>query len=60
LVCVPAGVDQVYVDDPDNKELVTSTEYIGASGYHLPAMITFKGAYHLRKYFDNDMDGDTF
>jgi len=60
LVCVPAGVDQVYVDDPDNKELVTSTECISASGYHLPAMITFKGAYHLRKYFENDMDGDTF
>jgi hypothetical protein len=23
-------------------------------------MITFKGAYHLWKYFENDMDGDTY
>jgi hypothetical protein len=56
---LPAGVDAVYVDDPDNKELVTSTERIGASGYHVPAMLIFKGAYHLRKYFDNDIDGNT-
>ena len=47
LVCVPVGVNQVYVDDPDNKELVTLIECIGALGYYLLAIITFKGAYHL-------------
>ena len=44
LVVVPVGADKVYIDDPDNKELVTSTECIGASGYHVPPMLIFKGA----------------
>jgi hypothetical protein len=59
LVYVLAGVNQVYVDNPNNKELVTLTEYISALGYHLPAIITFKGVYYLRKYFDNDIDSNT-
>jgi len=44
---VLASIDTVYVDDPNNKELVTSTECISASRYHVPAMLIFKGAYHL-------------
>jgi DDE superfamily endonuclease len=58
LVIVPAGTTISYVDDPENRELVTSTECISAGGYHVPSMITFKGAYHLRKYFENNMDGN--
>jgi hypothetical protein len=58
LVIVPADCTAVYIDDPANRELVTSTECISAGGFHIPPMITFKGAYHLRKYFKNDMDGD--
>ena len=59
LVIVPVGADKVYIDNPDNKELVMSTEYIRASGYHVPPMLIFKGAYHLRKHFENNIDGDT-
>jgi hypothetical protein len=57
LVIVPLDCETVYVDDPANRELVTSTECISASGHHVPPMIIFKGAYHLRKYFKNDIDG---
>ena len=51
-VIVPTGISMVYVDDPDNKELVTVTVCISTGGYAVPPMIIFKGAYHLRKYFD--------
>lgn len=56
FVIVPANVNKVYVDDPDNRELITIIECISATGYHVPPMIIFKGAYHLRKHFDNDID----
>jgi hypothetical protein len=58
VIIVPANCSAAYVDDPANRELVTSTECISAGGFHVPPMITFKGAYHLRKYFKNDMDGN--
>ena len=58
LVIAPADCKTVYVDDPANRELVTLTECISTSSFHVPLMITFKGTYHLRKYFKNDMDGD--
>jgi hypothetical protein len=57
-VIVPRDCNVVYIDDLDNRELVTLIECISASGYHVPLMITFKGAFHLRKYFDNDLNGD--
>ena len=44
---------------PDNKELVTCVEYFSTIGYHVLPMLIFKGAYYLRKYFDNDIDGNT-
>ena len=56
LIIVPTNCIVAYVDDPDNQELVTSTECISVGGFHVPPMITFKGAYYLRKYFKNDMD----
>jgi hypothetical protein len=58
MVIVPADCDAIYIDDLDEKELVTLTECISASGYHVPPIVTFKGAYHLRKYFNNDLSGD--
>ena len=58
-VIVLAETERVYIDDLDNKELVTSIECISWSGYHVPAMITFKGVYYLYKYFDNDIDSNT-
>ena len=57
---MPKGSENIYVDDPENRELVTSTECFSAVGYHVPSMLTFKGAYHLRKYFENDLNGDTY
>jgi hypothetical protein len=58
LVVVPKGCIVAYVNDPENRELVTSIKCIFAGGYHVPPMITFKGAYYLRKYFKNEMDGN--
>ena len=59
LVVAPTNCDTIYVDDPANRELVTSTKCISAGGYHVPPMIIFQGAYYLRKHFKNDMSGDT-
>ena len=56
---MPAGVGQVFIDHPDNRELVTSTECISATGYHVPPMVIFRGAYYLRKHFQNSIDGAT-
>ena len=56
IVIVPIGYKAVYVDNPTNRELVTSIEYISIGGYYVPPIIIFKGAYHLRKYFKNDID----
>lgn len=58
-VVVPQGEEKIFLNDPDNKELVTCVECFNATGYHVPPMLIFKGAYHLKKYFDNDIDGNT-
>jgi hypothetical protein len=44
LAITLADYKAVYVDNPANRELVTSTEYISASDFHAPLMITFKSA----------------
>jgi len=59
VVIVPIDCKAVYAADPDNKELVTSVETINYGGRKVPVIIIFKGAYHLRKHFQNDIDGDT-
>ncbi len=41
LVIVPIDYKAVFVDDPTNRELVTSTECISIGGYHVPPMIIF-------------------
>ena len=58
-VIIPQGERFAFVNDPDNRELVTAVECFSATGYHVPPMLIFKGAYHLRKYFDNNINGDT-
>jgi len=57
-VIVPTDCKAVYQADPGNRELVMSIETLNYGGKKVPSMIIFQGAYHLRKHFDNDMDGD--
>ena len=57
-VLVPDDCQAAYVSDPDNRVFVTVVATIGATGRSVPPMIIFKGAHHLRKYFDNDMEKD--
>jgi hypothetical protein len=57
-VIVPKDYIVVYTADPDNKELITSVETVNWAGKKVPPMIIFTGAYHLRKHFDNNIDGD--
>ena len=57
-VIVPVDCQVAYQADPDNRELVTLVETLNYGGQRVPSMIIFKGAYHLRKHFDNDLDGD--
>jgi hypothetical protein len=59
FVVTPADVVASYVDNPEERELVTLTKCISRGGYHVPCMLTFKGAWHLHKYFKNQIDGDT-
>ncbi len=62
-VIVPKGVPKsethAFVNNADNRELVTSVECFSTTGYCVPPMLIFKGAYYIRKYFENDIDGDT-
>jgi hypothetical protein len=58
LVVVLKGCIVAYVNDPENRELVTSTKCISASGYYVLLIITFKGVYYLCKYFKNEIDGN--
>jgi hypothetical protein len=58
-VIVPKDTITAYSADPDNRELITSVETIGYSGRKVPPMIIFAGAYHLQRYFTNDMDKNT-
>ena len=56
-VIVPADCKEVFIDNPNNRELVTATECCSIV-YHVPPMITHSGTSHLRMYFNNDMDGN--
>ena len=51
VVIIPINCKAVYTADSNNKELVTSIETINYSGRKVPAIIIFKGVYHLRKHF---------
>lgn len=59
-VLVPVDITAAHAADPDNKELITSVETINPAGKKVPPMVIFAGAYHLRRYFKNNMDGDIY
>ena len=58
LIIVPTDYKVIYVNNPKNRELIISIEYISISGYYVPSMIIFKGTYYLRKYFKNDSNSN--
>ena len=39
--------------------LVTYIEYFSIIGYYVLPILIFKGAYYLRKYFDNNINKNT-
>ena len=47
-----------YHSDPDNRELIMIVITLNYNRQKISSMIIFAGAYHLRKYFRNNMDGD--
>lgn len=53
-VIVPTDTQVAYSADPDNRELITSVETVNYGGRKVPPLITFAGAYHLRRYFNNN------
>lgn len=55
-VFVSLDCEAIYNADPDNRELVTAVATINYGGTKVPAMIIFKGAYHLRRHFKNELD----
>jgi hypothetical protein len=57
-VYVSLDCEAIYNADPDNRELVTAVATVNYGGRKVPAMIIFKGAYHLRRHFKNDLDGN--
>ena len=59
MVIIPINCEVVYIADPNNKELVISVETINYGSRKVPTIIIFKGAYYLRKHFQNDIDSDT-
>ena len=58
-VIIPETERHAFVNDPDNQGLVTSVKCFSATGYHVPPMLIFKDAYHLQKYFENDINSNT-
>jgi hypothetical protein len=55
-VFVSLDCEAIYNADLDNRELVTAVATINYGGTKVPAMIIFKGAYHLRGHFKNELD----
>jgi hypothetical protein len=48
----------IYNIDLENRELVTVVAIINYSARRVPAMIIFKGAYHLHRHFKNDLNNN--
>jgi hypothetical protein len=57
-VIVPIDCTVVYQVDLANRELVTTVETLNYGGKKVPSIIIFASAYHLRKHFDNNIDGN--
>lgn len=49
----------MYIEDPDNREYITSVECVGGGGDVLPNMLILSGKQHLEKYFEkNSLDNN--
>jgi hypothetical protein len=57
-VYVSLDCEVIYNADPNNRELVTAVATINYGSKKVPPMIIFKGAYHLRGHFKNQLDGN--
>jgi hypothetical protein len=55
-VYVSLDCEAIYNADPDNRELITAVATINYGATRVPAMIIFKGAYHLCGHFNNELD----
>lgn len=55
-VYVSHDCEAIYNTDSENRELVIAVATINYGGTKVPAMIIFKGAYHLRGHFKNQLD----
>jgi len=49
---------QVYISDPDNRELITSIECICTDGTAIQPMIIMASCIMKEKHFMNDLDDD--
>jgi len=58
MIITHHGNKQVYLANPDNRELITSVECISAGGFAIAPMIIMAGKVLLEKHFDNNMDDD--
>jgi hypothetical protein len=50
----------IYLADPDNRESLTTVETVCADGSTIPPMLILKGDVLLEKYFENDLENETF
>ena len=44
--------------DPDNRDYITSVEYISAVGFEIPSLLILKGENILHKWATNDLPDD--
>ena len=45
------------MEDPNNREYITSVEYVSGRGDVIPNMLILSGKQHLKKYFEeNDLE----
>jgi hypothetical protein len=55
-VYISLNCEAIYNTDLENRELIIAVVTINYSAIKVLAIIIFKGAYHLRGYFKNDLD----
>ena len=57
-VLISMDTEAAFINDPENRELVTVIATFNYSSKKIPPMIIYKGAYHLQKYFVPTMDSN--
>ena len=50
----------VYLTDPNNQESLTAVKTVCTDGSTIPFMLILKGDVLLERYFENDVENDTF